>query len=152
MATARANAEAGVLRFSLVASGRAVHGKALDHICRLLRRAHDETGITTCASLGLLDREEMLKLAASGATRYHCNLETAPSHFATLCTTHSFEDKLRTIGYAHEAGLDVCSGGILGMGESVRQRAEFALALRRARPVSIPVNILIPIPGTRSKA
>lgn len=148
MTTARANADAGVERFSLVASGRSVRGRALDHICHLLRRVHDETGITTCASLGLLDREGMRQLAQSGVTRYHCNLETAPSHFATLCTTHTIEDKLRTIGYAHEAGLDVCSGGILGMGESVRQRAEFALTLRRAQPVSIPVNILIPIPGT----
>ncbi len=145
---AAANAEAGIRRFSLVASGRAVKGRALTAMCSMLREAKERTGIFTCASLGLLGREELQELWDAGVRRYHCNLETAPSHFGTLCTTHTIEDKLRTIEAAREIGFSVCSGGILGMGESRRQRAEFALTLRRAQPHSIPLNILSPIPGT----
>lgn len=148
MVSARRNARNGVKRFSLVASGKAVQGAALTKLCAMLRRAKDETGIHTCASLGLLDRRQLEELWASGATRYHCNIETAPSYFATLCTTHTMEDKFRTIETAREIGFEICSGGIIGMGESRRQRAEFALALRRVNPHSIPINILQPIPGT----
>lgn len=148
MEAAEANAEAGIRRFSLVASGRAVKGKALTAMCSMLREARERTGIKTCASLGLLGREELKELKEAGVRRYHCNLETAPSHFATLCSTHTVEDKLRTIEAALELGFSICSGGILGMGETRRQRAEFALTLRRAKPDSIPLNILSPIPGT----
>lgn len=148
MEAARANARGGVARFSLVASGRAVKGKKLERICGLLERAKKETGIMTCASLGLIGKAEAEALKSSGVTRYHCNLETAPSHFATLCTSHTIEDKINTINAAREAGLDICSGGIIGMGETRRQRAEFALTLRRVNPCSIPLNILQPIPGT----
>ena len=148
LAAARQNADNGVMRFSLVCSGRAVRGKALDKVCSMLKKAKEETGIHTCASLGLLDEDELKQLKASGATRYHCNIETAPSYFATLCTTHTMEDKFRTIETAKRLGFGVCSGGIIGMGETPRHRAEFALALRRVNPVSIPINILQPIPGT----
>lgn len=145
---ARLNSAAGIKRFSLVASGRAVRGRALDRITALLREVGDECGMSTCASLGLLDPGELRRLWDSGARRYHCNLETAPSYFATLCTTHTVADKLATIAAAREIGFEICSGGIIGMGETRRQRAEFALALREARPVSIPINILSPIKGT----
>lgn len=148
MHVARYNASKGIRMFSLVASGRKVSGEALDEMCRLLRRAKEETGIGTCASMGLLGREELQKLKDAGISRYHCNLETAPSRFRELCTTHTIEDKLQTIAIAHELGLQVCTGGIFGMGESRRQRCEFAVTLRRARPDSIPVNVLCPIPGT----
>lgn len=148
MAEAHHNHNKGVHRFSLVASGRAIKGAALDHICHLLRRINREVGISTCASLGLIGSDEMKALKEAGITRYHCNLESAPSHFSTLCTTHTIDDKLSTIRAAREAGLEVCSGGIIGMGETAEQRVEFALTLREARPESIPVNILCPIPGT----
>ncbi len=148
MAEARHNHSKGVKRFSLVASGRAVRGESLTHICSLLRRVKEEVGISTCASLGLIGHDELMALREAGVCRYHCNLETAPSHFATLCTTHTVDDKLATIRMAHELGFEVCSGGIIGMGESPQQRIEFAFTLREADPVSIPVNILCPIPGT----
>lgn len=145
---ARQSHKHGIGRFSMVASGRSVSGKALDSMCAMLSEIKSGVGIATCASMGLLSYEEMKKLREAGVMRYHCNLETAPSHFPTLCSTHTYDDKLQTIAHAHSLGMEVCSGGIIGMGESARQRAEFALALRRAKPVSIPINVLIPIPGT----
>lgn len=148
MAEARHNHAKGVRRFSLVASGRAVRGEALQQICGLLTRVRDEVGISTCASLGLIGRDELKALWNAGVRRYHCNLETAPSHFATLCTTHTVDDKLATIRLAREIGFEVCSGGIIGMGETMEQRIEFAFTLREASPVSIPINLLCPIPGT----
>lgn len=144
---ARYNAGKGVGRFSLVASGRAVRGRALESMCRILADARKE-GIHTCASLGLLNDEEMERLAASGISRYHCNLETAPSFFHKLCTSHTQDDKLATIAAAKKHGLKVCSGGIIGMGETRRQRMELAVKLLEVEPVSIPINILCPIPGT----
>lgn len=141
------SAEKGVYRFSFVTSGRLAKGEPLDRICTMMRKA-TETGIHTCASLGLLSRDELRKLWDAGVRRYHCNLETAPSFFPTLCSTHTIEDKLATIAAARELGFEICSGGIIGMGETVRQRAELALTLRQVSPVSIPLNILCPISGT----
>lgn len=148
MNEARHNHSKGVKRFSLVASGRAVKGEALSRICCLLQRVKDEVGISTCASLGLLNSEELQKLWDSGVRRYHCNLETAPSYFGQLCTSHSMDEKLATINAAREIGFEVCSGGIIGMGETPGQRVELALKLREVEPHSIPINILCPIPGT----
>ena len=148
LAAARDNRSKGVRRFSLVASGRAVKGNALKSMCALLREAKETTGISTCASLGLLDRDDLQLVRDAGVRRYHCNLETAPSHFVKLCTTHTIDNKIKTIRAAKEIGFEVCSGGIIGMGETRRQRVEFALKLREVEPHSIPINILSPIPGT----
>ncbi|MCH5221602.1 MAG: biotin synthase BioB [Muribaculaceae bacterium] len=138
----------GVNRFSLVASGRAVRGKALAQMCSLLKEVKETENISTCASLGLLTEAELQQLWDSGVHRYHCNLEAAPSYFDKLCTTHTHADKLATIAAAKRIGFEVCSGGIIGMGETRRQRVELAIALRQVEPASIPVNILCPIPGT----
>lgn len=148
MQMARYNADRGIKRFSLVASGRSVKGDALKKMAAMLAKVRRDTGIETCASMGLIGPDELQQLWDAGVRRYHCNLETAPSKFGELCTTHTIEDKLRTIEAARKIGFEVCSGGIIGMGETARQRAEFGLELRRARPCSIPVNILSPIPGT----
>lgn len=143
------NASKGVSRFSLVTSGRTLSPADTERICAIYRRIGSECPIKLCASLGLLNREQLFQLKESGVTRYHCNLETAPSYFPQLCTTHTIEEKLHTIEWAREVGLEICSGGIIGMGESEEQRVEFALAIRQTGAVSIPVNILNPIPGTR---
>lgn len=144
------NESKGIGRFSLVTSGRRVAGKALDELCghlEALRERCPEMGL--CVSMGLMDREGLDRLRRAGVERYHCNMETAPSHFPTLCTTHTLDDKLATIRAAREAGMEICSGGIIGMGEKLQQRIEFALWLRdNVQPVSIPLNILHPIPGT----
>ena len=143
------NASKGVSRFSLVTSGRTLSPADTERICAIYCRIGSECSIKLCASLGLLNREQLFQLKESGVTRYHCNLETAPSYFPQLCTTHTIEEKMQTIEWAREAGLEICSGGIIGMGESEEQRVEFALAIRQTGAVSIPVNILNPIPGTR---
>ncbi len=148
MNAADMNRRHGIRRFSLVTSGRAMSGKDLDTACSYFEQLRDEGGLHLCASMGLLDRESLEKLYNAGCTRYHCNLETAPSHFPALCSTHSLDDKLKTIRMAREVGMEVCSGGIIGMGETRGQRIEFALALRDIAPDSIPVNVLQPIPGT----
>lgn len=148
VATAVDNASRGVRRFSLVTSGRKVSAAHIDRFCSLLRKVAEKADISLCASMGLLSADELRKLKEAGVSRYHCNLETSASHFPNLCTTHTHSDKLRTIAAAREAGLEVCSGGIIGMGETLRQRLELAEEAREAGAVSIPVNILCPIKGT----
>lgn len=144
----RACRDHGVGSYSMVTSGRRVAPKHMDVFCRMLREAHEEGGVNLCASMGLLEKEELQKLYDAGVRKYHCNLETSPSYFKKLCTTHTTEDKLRTIRMAREVGLEVCSGGIIGMGETMRDRLEMVQLSREAGASSIPVNILIPIPGT----
>ena len=145
---ARHNEREGIARFSLVTSGRAVEGKDIDGFCSQIRRLNSDTGLYLCASMGLIGAEEMQKLADAGVKRYHCNMETSEKFFATLCTTHTPADKRRTIGYARQCGLEVCSGGIIGMGESMADRIDFAFELAAINPDSVPINILNPIPGT----
>lgn len=148
MEAARHNSREGIRRLSLVTSGRRVGDRELDQYCGLYRQMAAETGLGLCASMGLLDKEQMLRLKEAGVTRYHCNMETAEAYFPHLCTTHSPADKRATIRAAREAGLEVCSGGIIGMGETMEQRVDFAFELKELGVVSVPVNILIPIPGT----
>ncbi|MCM1093505.1 MAG: biotin synthase BioB [Lachnospiraceae bacterium] len=145
---AKINCELGIKRLSLVTSGRKVAPADMERFCELYKKISTETGLYLCASMGLLNLSELKMLKAAGVKRYHCNLETSSRFFGTLCTTHSHSDKLKTIKMAQEAGLQVCSGGIIGMGESMRDRLELAQEARDAGAVSIPVNILNPIPGT----
>lgn len=145
---AQACKNAGIKRFSMVTSGRKMSGRDLERACGYYGELNREGGVELCASMGLLTKDELQKLWDAGVRRYHCNLEAAPDHFATLCTTHTVEDKIKTINAAREIGFEVCSGGIIGMGENARQRVGLALELRRVRPHSIPINILCPIPGT----
>lgn len=148
MKAAAMNCSKGVKRFSLVTSGRKVGPGDIDRFCDMFRRVNRETSLSLCASMGLLTKAELQKLYDAGVRRYHCNLESSPDHFTTLCTTHSYEDKLATIRAAREVGMEVCSGGIIGMGENMRQRLELAHQSVMAGACSIPVNLLNPIPGT----
>lgn len=138
----------GIGRFSMVTSGRKMTGKDLERACDYFRELTDRGGLKLCASMGLLSKDDLQKLWDAGVRRYHCNLEAAPDYFSTLCSTHTVEDKIQTILAAREIGFEICSGGIIGMGETARQRVGLALELRRISPVSIPINILCPIPGT----
>lgn len=137
--------------FSLVTSGRALKSKQVDRVCDIYASIRSECDISLCASMGLLRTPELQKLKEVGVGRYHCNIETAPSHFNKLCTTHTIEDKQRTIREAQALGMKICSGGIWGMGETMQQRIEMAFVLREMQVDSIPINILNPIEGTPLK-
>lgn len=138
----------GAVRFGIVTSGRNQSPAEIDALCTAIRRIKEETHIHRCGSLGLLSEADLAKLKDAGLERYHCNLETAPSRFGKLCTTHTVAEKLATLKAAKKLGLQVCCGGILGMGETPAELVEFAFALKEIAPNSIPVNILHPIPGT----
>lgn len=150
VARSRAATAAGATRFGIVTSGRGCpEGPALDEICRAVEAIRQEGRISPCGSLGLLRADQARRLASAGLTRYHHNLEAGPSHFPRICTSHGFEDRVETVRLAQAAGLEVCVGGIVGLGESPRERAELALATAQLEPESVPLNFLNPIPGTR---
>lgn len=144
---AREARQDGIRRFSIVTSGRTLSHKHLDQIAETIS-AIRELGVTPCASLGLLTARELSLLKSAGLDRYHHNLESSPSFFPTVCSTHGYSDKIRTIRAAQSVGLSICSGGIFGMGESWEDRIEMAFALRELEVDSIPINFLIPIKGT----
>ena len=138
----------GASSFGIVTSGVRITNEAeWDEILKAIKEI-GRIGIRPCASLGLIGKEEARELKNAGLYRCHHNLETAPSYFKNICTTHDYEDDVRTILAAQEAGLSTCSGGIIGLGEDIGERIELALLLRDLGVDSVPVNILNPIPGT----
>ena len=148
LAQARKNREQGVLRYSIVTSGKRLPDQEVDEMCRAIRRIREECGIAVCVSFGLLDETQYRKVKQAGASRVHNNLETSRRNFPNICTTHTFEDKVAAIRAAQAAGLSVCSGGIMGLGETVEDRIDMALTLRELGIKSVPVNMLNAIPGT----
>ncbi|MGI6069731.1 MAG: biotin synthase BioB [Blautia sp.] len=138
----------GVLRYSIVTSGRRLTDQEVDQLCEGIRRIREETGLQVCVSLGLLDVDNYRKLKEAGASRVHNNLETSKRYFPQVCTTHSYQNKIMAIQAAQEAGLQICSGGIMGLGESMEDRIDMACQLRALEVSSVPVNMLNPIPNT----
>ena len=117
-------------------------------IVEAVKRITEETKLSVCCSLGLLTEEQLKTLKAAGCQRIHCNLETAKRHFPAICTTHTYEEKEAHIRRIQQAGLEVCSGGIFGLGETEEDRIDMAFALREHHVTSVPLNIFNPIPGT----
>jgi biotin synthase len=138
----------GVGRYSLVTAGRTVTLRQLEAYGKIYKELQEHTGLKLCASMGLLTREKAELLRSYGVNRYHCNLEACRSYFSRVCTTHTWEDKVETIQIARAGGLEVCSGGIIGMGESLQHRLELAFELRDLEVLSIPINVLTPIANT----
>lgn len=148
VAHAKENARQGVLRYSIVTSGRRLSDGEVDHICAAVRRIRAETPLAVCISGGLLNQAQFARLKDAGVTRVHNNLEASRRFFPFVCTTHTFDDKVAAIHAAQAAGLTVCSGGIMGLGETPADRIDMALTLRELGVKSVPVNLLNPIPGT----
>ncbi|NPV38175.1 MAG: biotin synthase BioB [Brevinematales bacterium] len=140
--------KANIHRFSLVTSGYALSGQDFEKILTIYSLLREKTSLALCASLGCLSYEELKALKKAGVSMYHHNIETSPQFFPRICSTHTFEERIKTIEAAKKAGLEVCSGGILGMGESREDRIEMAFVLRSLGITSIPINILVPIKGT----
>ncbi len=145
---AKYNDKRGVLRYSIVTSGRALSDEEVDKACESIRAIRTETNISVCVSFGLLNEDQFRRLKEAGASRVHCNLETSRRYFPTVCTTHTYDEKIETLKAAKRAGLSICSGGIMGLGETMEDRIDMALTARDLGVTSIPVNLLNPIPGT----
>lgn len=141
-------ASLGALRYSIVTSGKQLSDKELEHVCKSIRAIRKEAGIHVCVSFGLLSKAQFTKLKEAGVSRVHCNLETSERYFPYVCTTHTWQQKVETLQYAQQAGLEICSGGIMGLGETMEDRIDMAVSIRELGVKSIPVNLLNPIPGT----
>ena len=139
----------GVNRYSIVTAGRTMAGEDLEKAIDAYRAMHEAyPDMILCASHGLMKAEDLKRLHDVGVKMYHSNVETSEHFFPEICSTHTYADKLKEIRLASEAGLEICSGGILGMGESWQDRLDMAALLAELKVESIPLNFLIPIPGT----
>lgn len=141
--------EQGVNRYSIVTAGRTMEGEDLEKAIAAYQAMHEEyPDMILCASHGLVKGEDLKRMREAGVTMYHSNVETSEHFFPEICTTHTYEDKLNEIRLAKEAGMEVCSGGIFGMGETWQDRLDMAALLAQLQVNSIPLNFLLPIKGT----
>lgn len=145
---AKENEDEGVNRFSLVTSGKGLTGSDFIKVLDIYEELNKEVKMDLCASLGILRYDDLIKLRKKGIKMYHHNLETSREYYEEICTTHSYDERIDTINAAKKAGMTVCSGGIIGLGESLEDRVKLAFQLRYLEVKSIPVNILNPVKGT----
>lgn len=145
---ARLRDSQGVRHYCIVSVGRQMQNKELERLCDTIRILRKETGLMLCTSLGLLSEHQFSLLKEAGVVRIHNNLETSRHYFPHICTSHTYDDKLATLHAAKRAGLELCCGGIIGLGETMEDRIDMALDLRGLAPASVPINILDPVPGT----
>ncbi len=139
----------GARRFSLVASGRGPTKGEIEKIARLIEKIRTNTDLLPCASLGIVGEGELRVLKDAGLVRYHHNIETSKEYFPKICTTHSFEERIETMKAVKAVGLELCSGCILGLGETESDRLSIVETLKELRVDSVPINIYVPIEGTR---
>lgn len=142
------NSQRGVPRYSIVTSGRRLGSREVEQACESIKRIRETVDISVCVSFGLLEEEEFQQVKEAGAVRVHNNLEASAGYFPSVCTTHTQQDKIDALKAAQRAGLSICSGGIMGMGERMEDRIDLALTLRELGVDSVPINMLNPIPGT----
>ena len=135
-------------RFAIVTSGRTPDESDFDKMLEMIKELNNTEGIKSCASIGILNDSQAKKLSETGLKRFHHNINTAKSYYSSVCTTHSFEERVNTCRLVKKYGMELCCGVILGMGESIEQRIEIALTLAEIEPDSIPVNILMPVKNT----
>jgi biotin synthase len=145
---AKQTAKTGATEFCIVAAVRGPDERLLAQVAAGIEAIRNEVDIQIACSLGMLTQEQVERLSAMGVHRYNHNLETARSFFTNVVTTHTWEERWDTLSMVREAGIEVCCGGILGMGETLEQRAEFAADLAELDPHEVPLNFLNPRPGT----
>ncbi|MDP2935544.1 MAG: biotin synthase BioB [Dehalococcoidia bacterium] len=146
---AEAAEQAGAHHFCIVTAGKALSDRDFETVLEAVRLIKEKTRLERCASLGLMTPERAKALRKAGLSRFNHNLETARSHFPAIVSTHSFDDRVTTVKALKEAGIEACTGGILNVGETDRQRVELAFELKALEPESVPINFLNPRPGTR---
>jgi biotin synthase len=145
---AHATRAAGATQFCIVVAVRGPEERLLRRVIDAVDAVHRETGLEVACSLGLLTKEQAERLASAGVRRYNHNLEACRAVFPQVCTTHSYDDRVDTARLAIDAGMELCCGGILGMGETLEQRVDFAFELAELEPCEVPINLLDPRPGT----
>lgn len=145
---AQYNSERGVPRYSIVTSGKKLGSKEVEQVCESIRVIKQNVDISVCVSFGLLEEAEFWKVKEAGAVRVHNNLEASEGYFPKVCTTHTQQDKIDALKAARNAGLSICSGGIMGLGETMEDRIDLAITLRDLEVSSVPINMLNPISGT----
>jgi biotin synthase len=148
LAAAQTTRDAGATQFCIVVAVRGPEERLLRRVLAAVDAVHRETGLDVACSLGLLTREQAIRLAEAGVRRYNHNLEACRALFPAICTTHTYEDRVETARLAKHAGMELCCGGILGMGETLEQRVDFAFELAELEPCEVPINLLDPRPGT----
>lgn len=146
---AKRSKEAGAGKFSIVTSGNRLTDEELETVCETTQAIISETGLSVCGSLGAISTDDFGKLKDAGMTRYHHNLETSQENYAKIVTTHNFQERVETVHRAYDAGFGICCGGILGLGETWEDRISMAETIKSLPVDSIPLNILVPIEGTK---
>ncbi|MFH0953510.1 MAG: biotin synthase BioB [Verrucomicrobiota bacterium] len=138
----------GAVKYCMVASAKSPTAREMETVCEAVRRIKADLPLKVCTSLGMLTAVQARQLAKAGVDRYNHNLETSKRYFPTICHTHAYGDRVATVRAAKAAGMEACCGGIVGMGETLEDRVEWAFALRDLQVDAIPVNFFDPRPGT----
>lgn len=149
LAEAKQAYESGAFRYCMVFSGRGPRKPRVKKLAEIIRKIKNQYPLEVCLSPGLIDDEDAQLLKEAGLNRFNHNLNTSEEFYPQICTTHTFQDRLTTLGAAKKAGIELCSGVIAGLGETPEDLIKVAFKLRQLKAESIPVNFLIPVPGTR---
>ena len=140
--------QSGADSYCLVAAWKEPSRDDFTKVCNIIKEVNDKVDISIECSLGFLTTEQAITLKQLGVIRYNHNLETSKSKFPDICTTHTYQDRVNTLNIAKDAGLELCTGGIIGIGETKKQREELIFEIASFQPEEVTINLLVPIPGT----